>query len=246
VNLATPYTPALEQIMNTHTFTFGEHLLTAMPSGALWWADRRLLCVSDLHLGKSDRVARRSGVMLPPYETRETLAKLTQDIALTDPEAVLCLGDSFDDLMAADSLTEADFTTLTSLQVRRHWLWLEGNHDPGPLALGGTHLAMHRDGGLTFRHIASDTPFEVSGHYHPKYAIPGVGGARPCFLTDTNRLILPAYGAYTGGLRANDPSLTRLFSGSTIAILTGHRAICVPLKLSAHPALPIRSRGSKR
>ncbi|MFT6683245.1 MAG: DNA ligase-associated metallophosphoesterase [Loktanella salsilacus] len=231
--------------MNAHSFTFGEHRLTALPSGALWWADRQLLCVSDLHLGKSDRIARRSGVMLPPYETQETLAKLSHDIAVTDPKTVLCLGDSFDDLMAADSLSDADDTTLTSLQAGRQWLWLEGNHDPGPLALGGTHLSIHQDGGLTFRHIASDTQLEISGHYHPKYAIPGAGNARSCFLTDAKRLILPAYGAYTGGLRATDPVLTRLFSGSVIAILTGHRAICVPVKPSAHPARPNRLRGSR-
>ena len=227
--------------MNSHSFTFGEHRLTALPSGALWWAARRLLCVSDLHLCKSDRVARRSGQMLPPYETQETLSKLGQDIALTDPATVLCLGDSFDDLMAADSLGAADTGMLTSLQAGRRWLWLEGNHDPGPLAFGGTHLAVHGDGGLTFRHIASATAREISGHYHPKHAIPGAGGARPCFLTDGNRLILPAYGAYTGGLRATDPVLAGLFTGQTVAILTGHRAICVPLGGGVR-ATPVRRR----
>ncbi|MFZ3581349.1 ligase-associated DNA damage response endonuclease PdeM [Loktanella sp. DJP18] len=231
--------------MNGHAFTFGEHRLIALPSGALWWEDRRLLCVADLHLCKSDRVARRSGQMLPPYETQETLAKLGTDIALTDPATVLCLGDSFDDLMAAETLAPADTATLTSLQAGRTWLWLEGNHDPGPLNLGGTHLALHADGGLTFRHIASAGPLEISGHYHPKHAIPGAGAARPCFLSDGNRLILPAYGAYTGGLRATEHPLTSLFTGQIIAILTGHRAICVPLTRSARQALPIRWRGSR-
>ncbi|WP_386679871.1 ligase-associated DNA damage response endonuclease PdeM [Loktanella sp. R86503] len=231
--------------MNSHSFKFGEQSLTALPSGALWWPDRRLLCVSDLHLGKSDRIARRSGIMLPPYETQETLSKLSQDIALTDPQTVICLGDSFDDLMAAESLCEADYLTLASLQAGRHWLWLEGNHDPGPLALGGTHLSCYRSGGLTFRHIAGETAPEVSGHYHPKHTIPGTGSARPCFMTDANRLILPAYGAYTGGLRATDPALTCLFQGAVFAILTGHRAICVPVKPSAHPARPNRLRGNR-
>ena len=226
--------------MNAHSFTFGEHRLTALPSGALWWPDRRLLCVSDLHLCKSDRVARRSGQMLPPYETQDTLAKLGYDIALTDPATVLCLGDSFDDLMAAETLSATDTATLTSLQAGRRWLWLEGNHDPGPLALGGTHLAVHTDSGLTFRHIASKTPLEISGHYHPKYAIPGVGGSRPCFLFDANRLILPAFGAYTGGLSATDNALAHLFGTQTCAILTGHRAICVPVTPSARRAPPMR------
>lgn len=232
--------------MNSYSFTFGEHRLTAMPSGALWWGDRRLLCVSDLHLCKADRIARRSGQMLPPYETQETLAKLAQDIAITDPATILCLGDSFDDLMAADSLSPADMAMLVSLQAGRRWLWLEGNHDPGPLALGGTHLTVHVDDGLTFRHIASPTPHEISGHYHPKYAIPGIGGARPCFLFDAVRLILPAYGTYTGGLPAIDNALTRLFGPRPCAILTGHRAICVPVTRSARPAPAIRWRDSTR
>ncbi|MCF7697765.1 ligase-associated DNA damage response endonuclease PdeM [Loktanella sp. M215] len=232
--------------MNSHSFTFGEHRLTALPSGALWWADRRLLCISDMHLCKSDRIARRSGQMLPPYETQETLSKLAHDIALMAPETVLCLGDSFDDLMAAESLSPTDTDTLASLQAGRRWLWLEGNHDPGPLTFGGTHLAVHTDGGLTFRHIASHTALEISGHYHPKHAIPGAGGARACFLTDGTRLILPAFGAYTGGLRATDPVLARLFTGQTVAILTGHRALCVPLARSTSAAPSRRLRHSKQ
>ncbi len=232
--------------MNDHVFRFGEQALTALPSGALWWADRRLLCVSDLHLGKSDRIARRSGRMLPPYETRETLTKLAQDIARTDPATMLCLGDSFDDMTAADSLDAADTATLASLQAGRRWLWAEGNHDPGPLHLGGTHLALFTEGGLTFRHIATAAPLEISGHYHPKHTIPGTGAARPCFLTDGSRLILPAYGTYTGGLRTTDAVLTALFSGQIIAILTGHRAICAPVTRS-DPLVPAgRWRGSRR
>lgn len=232
--------------MNGFSFIFGDHRLIALPSGALWWADRRLLCISDMHLCKSNRIARRSGQMLPPYETQETLSKLAHDIALTDPQTVVCLGDSFDDLTAAESLSLEDTTSLVSLQAGRRWLWLEGNHDPGPLTLGGTHLAVHTDGGLTFRHIASATLLEISGHYHPKHAIPGIGGARACFLNDGNRLIMPAYGAYTGGLRATDAALTRLFEGQTVAILTGHRAICIPLTRSGRPAPPVRWRDSTR
>lgn len=231
--------------MNGHSFTFCDQRLTALPSGAMWWAAQRLLCVSDLHLCKSDRIARRSGVMLPPYETRETLAKLSLDIALTDPDTVLCLGDSFDDLQAAESLSPTDSATIASLQAGRRWFWLEGNHDPGPVDIGGTHLAEYIAEGISFRHIASAAPFEVSGHFHPKHAIPGVGGARPCFLCDGKRLILPAYGAYTGGMRSGDPVFASLFGPQCIAILTGRKAICVPLTRSGRPAPPIRWRGSR-
>ena len=125
--------------MNAHHFTFCDTACAALPSGALYLADHGTLCVSDLHLGKSDRIARRSGVMLPPYEVQETLARLEADIAVTNPSCVICLGDSFDDLAAAESLGEDMTLWLTRLQAGKRWVWIEGNHDPGPIDLGRGH-----------------------------------------------------------------------------------------------------------
>jgi len=198
--------------------------LRPLPSGALHWPAEGLLAVSDLHLGKSTRIARRGGTVLPPYETRDTLARLAADIEATGASTVLCLGDSFDDLAAADELEEADTLLLTGLGAGRRWIWVEGNHDPGPLTLPGTHLGELRLGPLTFRHIAQPgAAGEVSGHYHPKAGIAARGRAfsRPCFLLDRDRLILPAYGTYTGGLRTSDPALCGLMRPEAVAILTG-------------------------
>jgi DNA ligase-associated metallophosphoesterase len=222
--------------MNGHEFTLAGERLTALPSGALWWAAAGLLAVSDLHLGKSDRIARRFGTLVPPYETRETLARLDADITRMVPGTVLCLGDSFDDLAAADSLAEDDRLWLARLQAGRRWLWIEGNHDPGPVDLGGEHLAEFHDGGLTFRHIAAlGATGEISGHYHPKARIAarGSGGARPCFLYDSTRAILPAYGAYTGGLSWTDPALRNLFGPRACAVLTGRACHPVPVPAGA-------------
>lgn len=215
--------------MNGHSFTFAQNQLIARADGALWLPDRRLLVVSDLHLGKSERMARRGGALLPPYETEETLWRLDAAISETDPARVLCLGDSFDDLGAALALPEGHRTTLNRLQAGRDWIWIEGNHDPGPVDLGGTHKHSLMVDGLTFRHIATPRETaEVSGHYHPKAAIPG-GGRRPCFVYDTKRLILPAFGAYTGGLLVNSAPLSALMEPNAIAILTGQRAMPVPV-----------------
>jgi hypothetical protein len=186
-----------------------------------------MLCVSDLHLGKSDRIARRSGVMLPPYEVQETLDRLASDIAATDPRQVICLGDSFDDLAAADSLGDDMRLRLTSLQAGRKWVWIEGNHDPGPVDLGGSHLAQVQVSALVFRHIATTESGEVSGHYHPKHRI--AGRTRPAFVVDAARIIMPAYGAYTGGLDCMTPMIRNLFGPRPFAILTGHKALAVPL-----------------
>ncbi len=165
--------------------------------------------------------------MLPPYEVQETLEKLERDIDATRPACVICLGDSFDDLDAAAGLPDAMRLWMARLQAGRKWVWIEGNHDPGPVDLGGTHLAETTVGTLTFRHIATQAAAEVSGHYHPKHRI--AGRSRPAFLVDDKRMILPAFGAYTGGLSSQSPDLRRLFSAAPLAILTGHKAIPVPV-----------------
>ena len=214
------------RIMNGHHFSFCGTNCVAMPSGALYLPDNSLLCVSDLHLGKSERIARRSGMMLPPYEVQQTLQKLDDDITMTTPESVVCLGDSFDDLDAAAQLGDDMRLWLAGMQAGRNWVWIEGNHDPGPIELGGTHRREMRIGSLILRHIATDASAEVSGHYHPKHRL--AGRSRPAFLYDKDRMIMPAYGAYTGGLASNAPVLRALFGTPPIAVMTGHKAIPVP------------------
>lgn len=202
--------------------------LTALPSGALWDQQASVLCVSDLHLCRSDRVARTAGPLLPPYENRATLDKLAGDIDLTAPETVICLGDSFDDLAGADAIEDDCRTLLLQLQAGRRWIWIEGNHDPGPVDLGGSHLAEATSGTLAYRHIArAGAQGEISGHYHPKLSVSGP--ARRCFVFDAARCILPAYGAYTGGMSAADPVVRGLFAAQAYVVLTGKRAILSPL-----------------
>lgn len=215
--------------MNGYDFSLASAALAALPSGALWWPERRLLAVSDLHLGKSERAARRGGALLPPYETEDTLARLDAEIGARRPETVLCLGDSFDDPAAAGALAETHRLWLARLMAGRRWLWIEGNHDPGPLALGGSHLAEHREGPLVFRHVARPgASGEVSGHYHPKARI-GAGLSRPCFLVDAARLILPAFGTFTGGLRCDSPPLAGLMGAGALALLIGPRISALPM-----------------
>jgi hypothetical protein len=211
-----------------HAFSLGPARLSARPSGALSWPERRLLCVSDLHLGKSARLARRGGALLPPYDSRETLARLDAEIEATNPALVICLGDSFDDAASLEGLDEADRLWLVRLMAGREWVWIAGNHDAGPLDIQGTHRLEAEVGGLAFRHIAEpDARHEVSGHYHPKARL--AGRSHPCFLIDAARVILPAFGAYTGGLRSEDPALTALMSVDARAVLCGTSARAIPM-----------------
>ena len=225
--------------MNTHLFPFHGATLHALPSGALYWPDAGLLVVSDLHLGKSARLAAVGGAQLPPYETRETLQRLDGDLAATGASRVICLGDSFDAPGIDATLPEQDLLWITRLQAGRDWIWIAGNHDPAPVALKGAHRAEHREGGLIFRHIASaEGRAEISGHYHPKarLALRGRRLTRPCFLVDDRRLILPAYGAYTGGLFCDSAVLSDLMGAAAQAILTGSRPVAIPMPRRATTA----------
>lgn len=226
--------------MNSHVFDFFGETLHALPSGALWWPDAALLCVSDLHLGKSERMARRGGPVLPPYDTADTLARLDATLDATGARQVVCLGDSFDDLAAGGALAESHRLWLARLIAGRDWCWIEGNHDPGPLDLPGSHRAALTVGPVTFRHIATpEGRAEVSGHYHPKarIALRGASLSRPCFLVDATRVILPAFGTYTGGLSTTDPALDGLMDPTARAVLIGTRTHTIPM-----PRAPTRRR----
>jgi uncharacterized protein len=215
-----------------HAFTLAGETLHALPSGALYWPAQALLAVSDLHFGKSERRVRRGGMALPPYEVQETLTRLQADLDATRAATVICLGDSFDDLGASDGLPDEARLWIARLQAGRRWIWAEGNHDPGPIDMGGTHLAELRMAPLTFRHIADPAATaEISGHYHPKAQIRTRAGSisRPAFLIDASRVILPAYGTYTGGLRSTDPALDHLMAADAVAVMTGARALAVPM-----------------
>ena len=235
-----------ERIMNIgHEFTLSGARLTALGSGALWWADQGLLCVSDLHLGKSERMARRGGTALPPYETRDTLTRLGAVMDQLPVRTVICLGDSFDDTVSALALPEEERLWITRLQAGVSWIWVEGNHDPGPVELGGSHRDEVAIGPLIFRHIAQpDASGEISGHYHPKasIALRGRQVSRPAFLYDKTRVIMPAFGTYTGGLRSTDAALSDLMAPDACAVLTGRVPAAIPMPRGALEPAPKSAR----
>lgn len=213
-------------------FAFDWHglRLHARPSGALHWPDGGWLIVADLHLGKSERMARRGGALLPPYEGMATLDRLQAEIAATDPAVVVSLGDGFDDDMAAAALDDPLCAALDRLSAGRAWWWLAGNHDPAACPRpGGRHAAELPMGGVTLRHTAGDGP-DISGHYHPVVRL--AGRRARAFLIGADHLILPAFGAYTGGLDASAPALARL-AGAGLAVACLHRALPLPLRRAA-------------
>ncbi|WP_299905976.1 ligase-associated DNA damage response endonuclease PdeM [uncultured Paracoccus sp.] len=212
--------------MTGYVFDFAGQRLEARASGALWWPDRRWLVVADLHLGKSERMARRGGALLPPYEVAATLDRLGAEIAATDPAAVISLGDGFDDDAAGRELPDEVCDRLHRLAEGRDWVWITGNHDPGavPERMPGRTLP-ELDAGITLRHEAGSGP-DMSGHFHPCIRL--AGQRRRCFLIGRDHLILPAFGAYTGGLIADHPALAALVPEG-LAVACGARALAVPV-----------------
>ena len=212
-------------------FCFNGHPARALASGALHLPQLNVLVVSDLHLGRSERIARRGGGLLPPYENSDTIARLLNDIRRAGPATVVCLGDSFDDDIVASSVSETYSEQIASIQSNRRWIWVSGNHDPGSMTPGGeVHESFSRSN-LVFRHIASPgCTSEISGHYHPKATVSFRGRriTRPCFLVDHHKIILPAYGTYTGGLSIRDAAFAAIVGEDAFAILTGTRAMKVP------------------
>ncbi len=190
----------------------------AFCEGVLWWADERLLAVADLHLEKGSAFARR-GQFVPPYDTGATLQRLAGVIERLRPRTVVALGDSFHDDGGAERLSPRDRLSLATLQVERQWIWIAGNHDPcGPVGLTGEPMVELSIGRITFRHEPGQASpdGEVAGHLHPSARVFGRGKSvrRRCFVGDGHRLILPAFGAYTGGLDIRDQAFAGLFDGA--------------------------------
>jgi len=198
-------------------------------SGVLYAPASRTLIVSDLHLEKGSSFARR-GVMLPPYDTRATLAQLAEAIAFYAPLQVVALGDSFHDGDGHARLTLEDRATLVALQRNRDWIWVTGNHDPEPAEdIGGVFADVFVIGGVICRHEPREaSSCETAGHFHPvaRVSVRGRSLRRRCFATDGRLLLLPAFGAFTGGLNLLDPAIGLLFAPARLsAYLLGNDAI---------------------
>jgi uncharacterized protein len=204
--------------------------LWADVGGALYWPEEHLLVVSDLHLEKGSAFAAR-GVLLPPYDTVSTLEALVALIGRYGPRIVVALGDSFHDGRGPARLAAQDRAALLELQRGRDWLWIAGNHDPDPAGgIGGAFARSLALGPLTFRHEPTEgaAEGEIAGHLHPAAKIHRRGRTmmRRCFAGDGRRIVMPAFGAYTGSLNIRDLAFIKVFGALDFtAHLMGQRAL---------------------
>jgi uncharacterized protein len=210
--------------------------LVGDPAGALYWPERGLLAVADLHLEKGSSFAAR-GVLLPPYDTAATLARVARLIASYAPRIVVALGDSFHDGGGPRRIGDADRSALAALQRGREWIWIAGNHDPEPPdGVGGSFVETFVCGPIVFRHApaANACDGEIAGHLHPIARVTQRGRTtcRRCFASDGRRLVMPAFGAYAGGLNVRDEAFARVFPtlGFTAHLLGDGRLYAIPAK----------------
>ena len=201
----------------------GETLLLD-PAGVLVWPARRLLCVADLHLEKGSHFAAQGRGMPPPFDTRETLLRLRPLLRRHGPGRLVLLGDSFHDDEGPARLHPQDRALLHDITAGVETVWVLGNHDPeAPCGMPGESAMEWREGPFVFRHIGGGAGFEISGHFHPRAGAATRAGVvrRPCFVADRRRLLLPAFGAYTGGLDVEDPAIAALFPDAARVFLLG-------------------------
>ena len=197
-------------------------------SGAMWLPEHGVLIAADLHLEKGSAFAAR-GQMLPPYDSRATLDRLEAEIEALQPAAVVLLGDSFHDARSIARMAAEDRARLDVMAVGRDWIWVEGNHDReallAPSPLPGVVVETLTVGALTLTHepLPGPRPGEVAGHLHPcaRVVRHGRGVRRACFVTDGRRIILPAFGAFTGGLSVRDAAFDRMFEHPPMAAALG-------------------------
>lgn len=231
--------PDVSAVSDTAMIRLGATVFFADPSGVLFAPQTRLLVVADLHLEKGSALAAR-GALLPPWDTRATLLRLAEVIGRLQPQAVIALGDSFHDIGGPARLDPHDRALLADLRSGRDWLWVTGNHDPEiPAELGGASAPFLRHSGITFRHapeaiLAEADGVELCGHLHPvaRLRVRGRSLRRRCFVLGGRRCILPAFGAYAGGLNVRDHAFAPLFpDGLTVRILGEQRVFGAPTSL---------------
>ena len=207
------------------------------PCGAAFVPVHSVLLFADLHFEKGSSYA-RGRQFLPPYDTTNTLLRMARAVARHRPARVVALGDSFHDSQAADRLGPEEKGLLDSLTRTARFTWIAGNHDPHPPAwLGGDIRESLRVGGLSLRHepLANFQPGEVAGHLHPCASVAKWGRSvrRRCFVSDGLRLVLPSFGAYTGGLDVGDAAIAALFAGPFHAYMLGHsRVYAIPRRIA--------------
>jgi len=204
-------------------FSFAGETFFPTTAGALFWPAEQALLVADLHLEKASWFA-RLGQFLPPYDSHATLTAVAAEVERTGATRLFCLGDSFHDAFGCDRLPASARELLKEFTSTLDWTWIVGNHDPGFADHCGGRIADEVElAGIILRHeaVREEPRPEISGHFHPKLRLhlKGRQVSRRCFVASATKIIMPAFGALTGGLDAHHPQIMGSMGGNASALV---------------------------
>ncbi len=207
--------------------TFKDNIFYLQADGSLFWQKHKILILGDLHLEKSSYYA-KNGNFLPPYDSIETLSKLKKKLIKYNINKVILLGDIFHDAFGIKRLKYEASNILKKICKNYEVIWIIGNHDSDYAPKNVQKLLFYYFRGITFNHISKkETNYEISAHYHPKvdFTIRGKKISKPCFLVDKKKIIIPAYGAYTGGLNIKNIVFMKEFSNNFSTYILDNRKV---------------------
>lgn len=198
--------------------------LWLLPSRALYWPARRTLLMADMHCGKA-ATFRAGQLAIPDGNMEADFERLTVTLESTDARRLVILGDW---IHAAVGCTERVIHAMRLWRDRhrgRDVVWIRGNHDRGRRAhlaaqLGFCECEELQEGPFRFCHdpaIPGSRVGQVAigGHEHPTVRLWSPGMPRltaPCFHLTPSRIVLPAFGSFTGGHRISIEAHSRVFA----------------------------------
>lgn len=192
--------------------SFAGQVFIAGDAPALYWPRHETLLVADLHLEKASAFA-GLGQFLPPYDSLATIDSLSAAIDHYRPRRVVCLGDNFHDSEGEWRLGGRAGSRLRELTQRFDWWWIGGNHDRAVTGRwGGRSVdSLNLDGILLTHEPVASAVAQIVGHFHPRLRLRSRHRSiwKPCFVAGDDLLIMPAFGALTGGLDVRDPVIAQ-------------------------------------
>lgn len=171
-------------------------------SGALYWVEKRMLLISDAHLGKVSHF-RKFGAAIPGGAILKNFRKLDDAVAYFEPESICFLGDLFHSTLNNEWSLFKEWVERTALPI----VLVAGNHDIiSPTKYHDINITIVSEwahGGFLLTHHPEEREglFTLCGHIHPAVLLAGKGRQflkLPCFFRTAHQMILPAFGEFTG------------------------------------------------
>jgi DNA ligase-associated metallophosphoesterase len=186
---------------------FNNHEFKINNDGILFWLEKKIAIISDLHLEKGSSFA-SSGQFIPPYDSEETLKKLINFLKTHEVQTIILLGDTFHDGGALNRMSCKVKLIFDSLVENYEIIFVLGNHENKMKSPYIKFYERYIVDDIHFLHEAVlEKKYQISGHFHPvaSLKINSKKITEKCLIHSENHIIMPAFGEFTGGLNINNP-----------------------------------------